>query len=56
MAKRYLQFENWRTGEVANRIDVTGKSEREIEKLETGMLINCDVEGGWGVNDVAVPA
>ena len=48
---RYLQFKNWRTGETANRIDVTGKREREIVKIERGMLINCDVEGGWYVDD-----
>jgi len=50
--RRYLQFKNWRTGEVSNKIEVTGKTERQIERIERGMLINCDVEGGWFVHDV----
>lgn len=52
--RRYLQFKNCRTGECAEnpgKIDVTGKSEREIERLENGMLNRCDVEGGWYVDD-----
>lgn len=53
---RYLQFRNWRTNEAAKPIDVTGKSEREIERIERGMLINCDVEHGWFVDDTEEPA
>lgn len=53
---RYLQFRNWRTGEAEKPINVTGRSEREIERIERGMLINCNVEGGWGVDDTETPA
>lgn len=32
------------TGEVAKRIDVTGKDERAIEKVMRGLLIQMDTE------------
>lgn len=49
--RRYLQFVHAQTREVARSIDVTGKSEREIEKIERGMLIN--IGDDWFVNDTA---
>jgi hypothetical protein len=52
MKRRYLQFVNSETGERAinpGKIDVTGKSERQIEKLERGMLMRCG--DGWYVDD-----
>lgn len=51
MTKRFLQFEHAEHG-IERRIEVTGKSERQIERIERGMLINCNVDGGWFVNDV----
>lgn len=50
--KRYLQFVNRRTDERAEnpgKIDVTGKSEREIERIERGMLRN--IGDDWYVDD-----
>lgn len=47
---RYLQFRNMKTGETARRIDVTGRSEREIERIMRGMLINIDED--WIVDDI----
>lgn len=40
MMKRELYFRHLETGEEAGRFDVTGKSEREIERIMRGMLIN----------------
>ena len=51
MARKFLQFKNWKTGDTDSKIEVTGKSEREIERLEMGMLSRCDIEGGWGVDE-----
>lgn len=50
-AKRYLQFKHLRTGEIASSIDVTGRSEREIERTIRGMLIN--IGDDWRVHDTA---
>ncbi|AXQ69450.1 hypothetical protein HOU02_gp275 [Caulobacter phage CcrBL9] len=48
--KRYLYFKNWRTKEVAdNPIDVTNRSDREIEKIKAGMAIN--IGGDWYIGD-----
>lgn len=50
--RRYLQFVNSKTGERAEnpgKIDITGKSEREIEKIERGMLRN--IGDDWYVDD-----
>jgi hypothetical protein len=57
--RRFLQFANWRTGERAEnpgKVEITGKSEREVEKIELGMLRNCDVENGWFVDDLEEPS
>lgn len=56
MTKRYLQFRNWKTEDATPPIDVTGRSEREIERIERGMLMNCDVEAGWFVDDTTEPS
>lgn len=56
--RKYLQFVNCRTGERAEnpgKVEITGKSEREVERIERGMLMNCDVEGGWFVDEVTEP-
>lgn len=53
---RYLQFSNWKTDAAEKPIDVTGKGEREIERIERGMLAKCDVEAGWMVDDTETPA
>lgn len=51
MGKRELFYRNMETGEEAGRFDVTGHSERSIERIMRGMLINkgddwvvCDTE------------
>jgi hypothetical protein len=52
MKRRYLQFVNSETGERAEnpgKVDVTGKSERQIEKIERGMLMRCGDD--WYVDD-----
>jgi len=49
--KRYLEFVNLDTGEVSTRVDVTGHSERMVEKCLRGMLINIGER--WYVRDTA---
>lgn len=51
MMKRELYYRHLKTGEVACRIDVTGKSERTIERFMRGMLINKSDD--WVVCDTA---
>lgn len=41
-----------RTGEQAKRIDVTGESERMIEKITSGLLRNMSED--WFVDEVTV--
>ena len=58
MERKFLQFVNSRTGERAEnpgKVEITGKSEREVEKIERGMLMNCGVEAGWFVDEVTEP-
>ena len=43
-APRELRIVDMETGEVVKRIDVTGKSERQIERIEMGMLRNMNLE------------
>lgn len=43
-AKTYLQVRNFATGEIATKVDVTGKSERAIERIERGMLMNMNTD------------
>ena len=50
--RRFLQFVNSKTGERAEspgKVEVTGKSERDIERIESGMLRNCGSD--WYVDD-----
>lgn len=49
--KRYLEFVNLDTGEIARRVDVTGFSERSVEQCLRGMLINIGER--WFVRDTA---
>ncbi len=51
MTKRELYFKNYKTGEVSGRFDVSGKSERKIERCMSGMLINKHDD--WLVMDSA---
>jgi hypothetical protein len=39
-AKRYLEIVEIETREIVKRVDVTGKSERNIERVMSGMLTN----------------
>ena len=39
-----IQIVETATGAVVREIDVTGKSENQIEKTERGILINMDME------------
>jgi hypothetical protein len=52
--RRFMQFRHMTTGEIAGRFEVTGKSEREIDRIERGMLRNCHDD--WLVDDVTEPA
>lgn len=49
--KRYLEFVNFKTGEVGQRVDVTGQSERQVGRCLRGMLINKHDD--WFVRDTA---
>lgn len=49
--KRYLEFVNAKTGEIGQRVDVTGHGERVIERCTRGMLINIGQD--WFVRDTA---
>lgn len=49
--KRYLEAVHLRTGEVGTRCDVTGHSERQVERCLRGMLINMHED--WYVRDTA---
>jgi len=49
--KRELYFQHMDTGEIGHRVDVTGQSERQVEKCLRGMLIN--MHGDWVVMDTA---
>lgn len=51
MVERYVEAYNPTTGQTARRIDVTGKSERDIERTLRGMMINMHED--WLVRDSA---
>ncbi len=51
MAKRELYYRNYKTGEIGRRVDVTGRSERQVETCLRGMLINKHDD--WLVHDTA---
>lgn len=40
--KRYIKVISYETKEVVEKIDVTGRSEREIERCERGLNINLN--------------
>jgi hypothetical protein len=48
---RFLEIVNLDTGEVARRVEVTGRSERHVERMLRGMLINLGDR--WFVRDTA---
>ncbi len=41
MSKTYIEVRKW-DDTVIHRVDVTGKSERSIERIEDGMAINLN--------------
>jgi len=49
--KTYLQIRNFRTGEIASKMDVTGKPERQIERIEAGALVNMDTDN-WCIERI----
>ena len=51
--KRELQIKEILTREVVDRVDVTGKSESTVERIERGMLINMD-RARFYVDDVTI--
>lgn len=40
--KKYIEIVEFATGDVIKRLDVTGKSEREIELIDNGVNINLN--------------
>ena len=40
--KRMLQIREIDTGDVVHELDVTGRSENSVERIERGMLINLN--------------
>jgi hypothetical protein len=42
--KKIFQIKNYHTGEIVKEIDVTGKTESQILKIEMGCLRNLDTE------------
>jgi len=51
MSKRELYFKNYKTGEVSGHVNVTGRSEREVERCMLGMMRNKHDD--WLVMDTA---
>ena len=41
---RYLVVKDYETDSIHTKIDVTGKSDRTIERIENGMNINLNIE------------
>lgn len=48
---RFLEIVSLDTGEIARRVEVTGNSERQVERTMRGMLINLGDR--WFVRDTA---
>ena len=48
--KRELIIKRFSDGEIASRMDVTGKSERTIERIMAGALINMNTDE-WCIYD-----
>lgn len=40
--QRYIEVVSYETGEVIHRVDVTGRSERQIDQIDRGMQHNLD--------------
>ena len=53
--KRYLNVVEIGTNKIVKSIDVTGKSERAIERIERGMLINMNTDKFY-VDDTGLTA
>lgn len=51
-AERHLEIVNHETGEIVHRVDVSSKSERDIERIERGMLRN--IRNEFMVRDTAL--
>lgn len=49
--KTFLQIRNFHTGEIASKMDVTDKPERQIERIEAGALINMDTNN-WCIERI----
>ena len=47
--RRFLQYVDMETREVIHQVDVTGRSEREVENIEMGMIMR--MRDGLFVND-----
>jgi hypothetical protein len=47
---KYIEVVHTTTGTVVKRIDVTGSSERQIEKVEMGLLRNMNLDS-YHTND-----
>ena len=41
---KYLEIKNLKDGKVWRRIDVSGKTDRTIEKIKIGMNVNLNLE------------
>lgn len=47
-----IQVKTMGAGEVVHEVDITGRSEREVERIEMGMLRNMNLDGYYiGVAD-----
>lgn len=57
--KKYLVIKDYETNNIVEKIDITGKSNRAIEKIESGMNINLNhvafytevTSEGWYCNE-----
>lgn len=51
--KRVLHVIRLGTEEVVKTLDMTGKTDRQVEKIERGMLINLDLEN-YCIEDIEI--
>ena len=42
--KKYISVVQYKTAEVVKRIDVTGKTERQIDSIDSGLNVNLNHE------------
>jgi hypothetical protein len=54
MTRTYLERVNYETGERTGRVDVTGKSERQVDRIVDGMTINLHPD--WFIDTIHDPA